>query len=504
MRKIRAAEVEAAELTIKAETTSKELAVQGREQAIQLRQDVEQEVAAIRQELERQEARLQQREETLDRRQETVDKKEKRLDRRQTVVDRKADDIEKAYEAQLADFNEVTNMTQPAAKAELMGLVEAQSYAQMAQIIRQVQLDIQKEAHEKARELIILAMQRVATDQVSEATLSAVPLPSDDMKGRIIGRQGRNIRAFESSTGVEVIVDDTPEAVILTGFDPVRREIARLTMSRLVNDGRIHPMRIDRLMDKAQIEVENAIDEAGKKAVQKLGLKKVHGDLVKMLGRLNYRYIDGHNQLTQALETAQLAATIANEFGANAEVCREAGMLYNIGQAVPHDIEGHHLSIGVDVAKRSGINSPVIECLEAQYNPKTTPSLEAVILEMAVAIIASTRMLAVPRKDGKEPGMEGYVKRMKAIEDMARGVQGVEEALGMQAGRTIYVVVRSDMPDDYHVLKLSQDVTRRIEESMEYPGQIKVSVVPQLTAPPRRQQRRRDRNKRSDRNRKRN
>jgi ribonuclease Y len=318
-------------------------------------------------------------------------------------------------------------------------------------------------------------MQRIASDQVSETVVSAVPLPSDDMKGRIIGRQGRNIRAFENATGVDVIVDDTPEAIILSGFDPVRREVARLAMSRLITDGRIHPARIEKLVKKAKEEVDETIIEEGERAVYESGVRRLHPEIVKLLGRLKYRTSYGQNQHAHAIEASRLAVIIANEVGADVETCREGALLHDLGKAVDHEIEGPHAIIGADIAKRYGVNGMVVNCIASHHHEVEQESLEAVIVEIADAISGA-------RPGARRESLENYVKRIKALEEVANSFKGVEETYAIQAGREIRIIVRPEEVDDYEAIKMSKDIARQIEESLEYPGQIKVTVVRETRA----------------------
>ena len=473
--KIKSAQQQAEDIIAQAEARSRELDVQSKEEAIQLRQEVENEVNRKRQDLERQEERLQKRQESLDRRFENMEKRERILNKRQSQIDKRTNELEKLNEQRLAELERVSSLTRDEAKEELIKMVEVEARQDMARVIRQVEADIKQEADRKAREIVTLAIQRIATEQVSETVVSAVPLPSDEMKGRIIGRQGRNIRAFENTTGVDVIVDDTPEAIILSGFDPVRREIARLAMSRLITDGRIHPARIEKLVAKAREEVEQTIIEEGEQAVYEAGVHRLHPDLVKLLGRLKYRTSYGQNQHAHAIEASRLAVIIANEVGADVEICREGALLHDIGKAVDHEIEGPHAIIGADIAKRCGIKPEVINCIASHHHEVEQESLEAVIVEIADAISGA-------RPGARRESLENYVKRIKALEDVAHSFKGVEEAFAIQAGREIRIIVRPEDVDDYAAIKMSKDIARQVEESLEYPGQIKVTVIRETRA----------------------
>jgi ribonuclease Y len=473
--KIKSAEQRAEEIVTRAEARSKELAVQSKEEAIQLRQEVENEVSRKRQELDRQEERLQKRQENLERRFENMERRERTLNKRQSQIDKRANEIEKLNQQRLAELERVSSLTRDEAKTELLVMVEAEARQDMARVIRQVEADIKAESDRKARDIVTMAIQRIASDQVSETVVSAVPLPSDDMKGRIIGRQGRNIRAFENATGVDVIVDDTPEAIILSGFDPVRREIARLAMSRLISDGRIHPARIEKLVAKARDEVNQTIIEEGERAAYEAGVHRLHPDLIKLLGRLKYRTSYGQNQHAHAVEASRLAVIIANEVGANVEICREGALLHDIGKAVDHEVEGPHAIIGADIAKRCGVKPVVVNCIASHHHEEEQESLEAIIVEVADAISGA-------RPGARRESLENYVKRIKALEDVARSFKGVEEAFAIQAGREIRIIVRPEDVDDYAAIKMSKDIARQVEESLEYPGQIKVTVIRETRA----------------------
>jgi ribonuclease Y len=474
-KKIKGAEAQAEEIVAKAEAKSKEFDVQAKEQALRLRQEAEKEIQRKRQELDRQEERLQKRQESLDVRLENVDRKERNLNKRQSQIDKRANDLEKLNEERLAELERISSMSQDEAKTELLKAVEAEARQDMARVIRQVEADIKDEADRKARGIITMAMQRIASEQVSETTVSAVPLPSDDMKGRIIGRQGRNIRAFENATGVDVIVDDTPEAIILTGFDPVRREVARIAMSQLITDGRIHPARIEKLVEKAREQVNKTIQEEGERAAYEAGVHRLHPDIIKLLGRLKYRTSYGQNQHAHAIEASHLAVIIANEVGADVGICREGALLHDIGKAVDHEVEGPHAIIGADIAKRCGVNPKVINCIASHHHEVEQESIEAVIVEVADAISGA-------RPGARRESLENYVKRLKALEDIANSFPGVEETFAIQAGREIRILVRPEEVDDYAAITMSKDIARKVEESLEYPGQIKVTVIRETRA----------------------
>ncbi len=472
---IQAAELQSSQIISKAEADSKDLAVQAKEEALKLRNQAEKDIARKRKDVDRQEERLQKRQESSDKRLETLERRERTLNKRQSQIDRKANEIDQLNEQRLAELERVSAMTRDEAKKELLAMVESDTKQDMVRVIRQVEADTKVDADRKARGIIVMAMQRVASDQVSESVVSAVPLPSDDMKGRIIGRQGRNIRAFENATGVDVVVDDTPEAIILSGFDPVRREVARIAMSRLITDGRIHPARIEKLVNKAREEVNQTLVEEGERAMYESGVRRLHPDIIKMLGRLRFRTSYGQNQHVHAVEASRLAVIIANEVGANVEICREGALLHDLGKAIDHEIEGPHAIIGADVAKRCGVKPKVINCIASHHHEVEQESLEAVIVEVADAISGA-------RPGARRESLENYVKRIKALEDIANSFNGVEESFAIQAGREIRIIVRPEEVDDYESIKLSKDIARQVEEGLEYPGQIKVMVIRETRA----------------------
>ncbi len=473
--KIQSAEVRAKDIVDQAQAESKALNLQAKEETIKLKDEVEKEAKRKRLDVERQEERLQKRQGQMDRRFENIERKERKMNKRQSQIDRRFSEMEKLNRQRLAELERVSALTKDEAKAELLKMVEESARRDMARVLRQVDADIKQEADQKAREIITMAMQRIASDQVAESTVSAVPLPSDDMKGRIIGRQGRNIRAFENATGVDVIVDDTPEAVILSGFDPVRREVARLAMSRLVTDGRIHPARIEKLVEKAKTEVNQTIREEGERAIYEAGVHRLHPEIVKLLGRLKYRTSYGQNQHMHAIEASRLAVIIANELGAKVEICREGALLHDLGKAIDHEIEGPHAIIGADILKRYNVNAKVVNCVAAHHHEVEQESLEAVIVEVADAISGA-------RPGARRESLENYVKRIKALEEIANAFKGVEESFAIQAGREIRIIVRPQEVDDYSAIKMSKDIARQVEEGLEYPGQIKVTVIRETRA----------------------
>lgn len=475
--KLKSAEAEAQRTLSEAEAQKKDLLLQAKEEAIRLRDNAELEMQQKGAELRRQEERLQKRQEVIDRRFESVDTRERALNKRQSALDRRANEVNKLYEDQMAELQRISGLSQEEAKEIWLQMVEKDARQDMARIVREIEAEAKAEGERRARKIVTLAVQRIASDQVSEIVVSAVPLPGEDMKGRIIGRQGRNIRAFENATGIDVIVDDTPEAIILSGFDPVRREIARVAMSKLITDGRIHPARIEKTVEKARQEVEQTIIEEGERAVLDAGVHGLHPDIIKLLGRLKYRTSYGQNQNQHAVECAHIAGILAAELGANVRIAKEGALLHDIGKAVDHEVEGPHALIGADIAKRCGVHSKVVNIIashhhEAEQDPDT---LEAIIVEAADAISGA-------RPGARRESLETYVKRIKALEEVANSFEGVSESYAIQAGREIRIIVKPEEVDDYAASTLSKDIARKVEESLEYPGQIKVTVIREMRA----------------------
>jgi ribonuclease Y len=473
--KLKSAQAEAERILAEAEAQKKDLLLQTKEETIRLRDELEAETERKRAELRRQEERLQKRQEVLDRRFESIDNRERAINKRQSALDRRANEINKLYEEQAAELERVSGLTQEEAKEVLLKTVEKDVRQDMARIVREIEAEAKAEGERRARKIIALAIQRIASDQVSEMVVSAVPLPSEDMKGRIIGRQGRNIRAFENATGIDVIVDDTPEAIILSGFDPVRREVARLAMSKLVTDGRIHPARIEKTVEKARQEVDQTILEEGEAALLEAGVHGLHPDIIKLLGRLKYRTSYGQNQHQHAIECAQIAGILAAELGADVRIAKEGALLHDIGKAIDHEVEGPHALIGADIAKRCGVHPKVVNIIASHHHETEQDSLEAVIVEAADAISGA-------RPGARRESLETYVKRIKALEEVANSFEGVEESYAIQAGRELRIIVKPEEVDDYSAINLSKDIARRVEESLDYPGQIKVTVIRETRA----------------------
>jgi ribonuclease Y len=458
-----------------AQTRAKEIELAAEKEALNTRNKAEADVQRRLQELREEDERLHKRRETLDKRIDRLEDRERKLNQRQSRLDRMKNQIEELYEKQTSELERVANLSQEEAKELLLKEVETRTRDEMARIIRQVEAQVREEADQKAREIITLAIERCATEQVAETTVSMVSLPNDDMKGRIIGRNGRNIRAIEQATGVDVIVDDTPEAIILSSFDPVRREIARIAVSKLVTDGRIHPGRIEKTIEKATAEVNAVIAEEGERAVLDVGVPGLHPELVRLIGRLKYRTSYGQNILLHSIQTAHMSGMMAAELGANVTLAKEAGLLHDIGKAVDHEVEGPHASIGADLAKRYGRSARVINCVAAHHNEAEPQCLEAILVGAADAISGA-------RPGARRESMENYLKRVKGLEDIADSFKGVSQSYAIQAGREIRIIVKPDDVDDLAAIQLSKDIARRVEDSLQYPGQIKITVIRETRA----------------------
>ncbi len=472
---IQSAEIRAAQIVNEAEAHGKEIVLQGKDEVIQLREETEKELDRRRRDLQRLEERVDKRQEMLDRRAEQIEQREKRLNQRQSTVDKRFKEMEKIESQRLAELERISALTQEEAKLLLLKNIEDDARQDMAKVIRAVEAEASEEAERRARRVIIMAMERLASDQVSESSVSSVALPTDEMKGRIIGRQGRNIRAIEAATGVDLVVDDTPEAIIISSFDPVRREVARLALSKLVQDGRIHPTRIEKEVEKAREDVERAMREAGDQAALETGLQGLHPEVLKLVGRLKYRTSYGQNQYYHAIETSHLAGMIANELGADVKTAKMGGLLHDLGKAVSHEVEGPHAAVGADIARRYGVPAKAVNCIASHHNEVEAECLEAIIVATADAISGA-------RPGARREALETYVKRLTALEDVANSFEGVAESFAIQAGREIRVVVKPGAMDDMAAIKLSRDIAKKVEDNLEYPGQIKITVIREMRA----------------------
>jgi ribonuclease Y len=466
---------QASQLLEEADKKASEILLAARDEALEIRKSADQETEKRRANLQREEERLQQRRERVDQRQERLDHREQTLNKRQSSLDKKRNEVLKLRQEQIASLERIAGLSSEDAKAELMAQVEQESRNDMAHIIRQIESEAREEGERRAREIITYAVQRMAGDQVAELTVSTVSLPSDDMKGRIIGRGGRNIRAFEQAAGVDVVVDDTPEAVTISCFDPVRREVASRAMTRLVLDGRIHPARIEKVVADSEAEVERIIREEGERAAVEAAVHGLHPEILKLLGRLRFRTSYGQNQLAHAIEAAKLAALIAEELGADVQLAKSAGLLHDIGKAVDWEIEGTHAKIGADICRRYGVSEETVNCIESHHHEVEQSSIEAVIVEAADAISGA-------RPGARRESLELYLKRIRTLEEIAHSFDGVDEAYAIQAGREVRIIVKPEEIDDLATLKLSKEIAGKLEEGMEYPGQIKVTVIREVRA----------------------
>lgn len=469
------AEVEAKRMVVEAETRAKtiELAAQG--QKVQLLEEADQEIVRRRREMDRAEERIQRRQEAMESRLEQIEQRNRKLDQRQAKLDKRETDLEKAEAERAAELERIAQMTRDEARQELLAAVEMTTRQDMARKIREVEAQANAEAESRAREVITRVMERVASDHVSETTVASVPLPTDEMKGRIIGRQGRNIRSIEQATGVDLVVDDTPEAILISSFDPIRREAARIAIGRLVQDGRIHPARIEKEVEKARGEVEKSIKEAGEQAVMEVGLQMLHPEIIKLLGRLKYRTSYGQNQLAHAVEATHIAAMLAAEMGANVQLSKMGALLHDIGKAVSHEVEGAHAQVGADIAKRYGVPADVVNIIASHHHEVDQLTVEAAIATTADAISGS-------RPGARREALESYVKRIQALEEIGNSFGGVQQTYAIQAGREVRVIVKPEDVDDLGALRMAKDIAKKIEDNLEYPGQIKVMVVRETRA----------------------
>ncbi len=457
------------------EAKRKEAKIEAKEEAFRLKSEIEKEHKEQRAEIQRLERRLTQKEETLDRRLDNLDRKERSLAQKEQDATTKIAEIDTIAEAQRTELQRVARMSNEEARDMLLRQVERECERDAARLIRESEERAKDEADRRARDIVTIAIQKCAVDQAAETTVSVVPLPGDDMKGRIIGREGRNIRAFETLTGVDLIIDDTPEAVVISGFDPVRREVARLALSNLIVDGRIHPGRIEETINKAQEEIENKMREAAEQAIFETGVTGLDPELTRLLGRLRYRTSYGQNVLDHSIEVAHLAGVMAAELEVNSALAKRAGLLHDLGKAVDFEVDGPHALIAMDLLKKHREPAEVVHAVGAHHNDIEAHSVEAVLVLAADAISAA-------RPGARRETLETYVKRLQKLETIADSFPGVEKTFAVQAGREIRVVVKPEQVDDDMSCKLAHDVARKIESEMEYPGQIKVTVIREVRA----------------------
>ena len=453
-----------------AEQKRKETIIEAKDEAFKLKSDADKEIKDRRAEISRQERRIDQKEEALDKRTTQMERKEEDLKRRSETVEARLDELEQLKLRQTEKLETIAAMSKEDARAVLLKQVDDELTHEKAMKISAYQANMKDECDNLARELIGQAIARCAADATSEATVSVVPLPSDEMKGRIIGREGRNIRALETATGCDLIIDDTPEAITLSSFDQTRREVARMALERLIADGRIHPARIEETVDKCRRELEIQMKREGDKAIMELGIHSLHPDLVKLIGRLKYRTSFGQNVLSHSLEVAWLAGLMAGELGVNVQLARRAGLLHDIGKALDHEIEGSHVQIGVDICKKYRENPQVIHAIEAHHGdvePKTTLAF----------IIMAADAISAARPGARRENVESYVKRLENLEEISSSFEGVEQAFAVQAGREVRIMVKPDVISDDQVILLARSIAKKIEDTLDYPGQIKVNVI---------------------------
>lgn len=477
--KIKSAESEANRILSnarkEAENARKEEILKAKEEVLQSKNELDKEIKERRGEVQQQEKRLFQREEALERRSDNFERREKELERNIQDLDKKKKSLDEMYDKQLTELQRIAGLSREEAKKILLEQLDRTLSDEKAALIKAAEQSTKETVNKKAKELIGYAIQKCAADHTSETTVSVVALPNDDMKGRIIGREGRNIKMLETLTGIDLIIDDTPEAVILSGFDPLRREVARIALENLIEDGRIHPAKIEEMVEKAKEEVEEIIKEEGERAVLETGVHGLHPDLVKLLGKLKYRTSYGQNVLNHSIEVSNLARIMAEELGLDPRIARRAGLLHDIGKALDHDMEGTHVQIGVDVLKKYKENDIIINAVEAHHGDVEPKTIEAVLIQAADAISAS-------RPGARRETLETYIKRLEKLESIADSFEGVEKSYAIQAGREIRLVVKPEKVSDSQMVTMAREVAQKVESEMEYPGQIKVNVIRETRA----------------------
>lgn len=465
-----AARISTNDTVAEARAQAKEIILEAKDEALGLKTAAENDIRERRADLQRLERRVQQKEENIDRKLESLERKERGLDEREEEIESLRLRAESLVTERSQELQRVSGMTHDEAREVLLRAIEEEVREDANQLVRRIEAEAKETGNERAQKIITTAIQRWASDQVSESSVSVVALPSEDMKGRIIGREGRNIRALEMATGVDLIIDDTPEAVLLSGFDPVRREVARLAVGKLVLDGRIHPARIEEMVERAKAEVDTTIREEGERAAFEASVPGLNPDLIKSLGRLHFRYSMGQNVLKHSVEVAHLCGMMASELSADVNVARRAGLLHDIGKGVSHEVEGPHALIGADIAKRLGQSSKVVHAIAAHHFDEEPQTVEAFLVQASDAISAT-------RAGARRDTLEMYVKRLEALENIANSFDGVEKSYAIQAGREVRIVVKPDSVDDIAAHRMARDIVHKIEEMLEYPGQIKVMVI---------------------------
>ena len=454
----------------KADSIQKEIRLSAQEEAMRLKNEMEQEIKERRSEVSRTESRLAKKEENLDKKNEQLDRKNELLDRKIKENEAAREQIDATLAKHVTRLEEISGYTAEQAKAELVSNLESEVRHEMAQRLSELEVEYKETADEKACEIMALAIQRCAGDFVAESTISSVALPSEEMKGRIIGREGRNIQKLETLTGVELIIDDTPEVITISGFDPIRREVARLALEKLIADGRIHPTRIEEMVDKAKKDVDAAIKQAGERATYEVNIHGINPDLVRLLGRLRYRTSYGQNVLQHSVEVAILAGIMAEELGVDPVLARRAGLLHDIGKAFPYDVEGSHVEIGVNAAKKYKESKDVIHAIEAHHGDVEPQTIIAVLVQAADAISAA-------RPGARREDMENYIKRLEKLEEIAQSFEGIEKAYAIQAGRELRVMVKPDAVNDEDMALIARQMAEKIQEEVKYPGQIKINLI---------------------------
>ncbi len=472
--KIQSAESEAKRLIenvkIEAENLKKEELIKAKEEVLKIRNELDQEIKERRGDVQAQERRLIQKEENLEKKVALFDSKEKELERKFADNEAKKQELEKLYNQELEELQRISGLTQDQAKQQLLEELNKEITQEKAAMIKDLEAKAKEESEKNAREIVSFAIQKCAADHTSETTVSVVSLPNDEMKGRIIGREGRNIKTLETLTGIDLIIDDTPEAVIISGFDPLRREVARLAIEKLIDDGRIHPAKIEEMVEKAKEEVAAIIKEEGERAALETGVNNLHPDIIKLIGKLKYRTSYGQNVLNHSIEVSNLARIMAEELGINSKIARRAGLLHDLGKALDHDMEGTHVELGVEILKKYKENDTVINAVEAHHGDVEPLTLEAILVQAADAISAS-------RPGARRETLETYIKRLEKLEEIANSFDGVEKSFAIQAGREVRLIVKPEKVSDADMVIMARDVAKKVENEMEYPGQIKVNVI---------------------------